>query len=86
MPKAAHPDSNLTAGLDEALERSAKIPLTNLKCPVWASPVIAVMSAARPLFAKEQTFAATHRTAVSCRVEMWRGGCRLNISVAASFV
>lgn len=34
MPKAAHPDSNLTAGLDEALERSAKIPLTNLKCPV----------------------------------------------------
>jgi hypothetical protein len=35
MPKAAHPDSNLTAGLDEALERSAKIPLTNLKCPVW---------------------------------------------------
>ena len=23
---------------------------------------------------------------VQCRVEMWRGGCRLNISVAASFV
>jgi hypothetical protein len=35
MPKAAHPGSNLPAGLDEALERSAKIPLTNLKCPVW---------------------------------------------------
>jgi hypothetical protein len=39
MPKAAHPDSNLTAVLDEALERSAKIPLTNLKCPVWVDDV-----------------------------------------------
>jgi len=28
--------------------------------------VIAVMSAARPLFPHEQTFAGTHRTAVSC--------------------
>jgi hypothetical protein len=37
MPKAAHPDSNLTAVLDEALERSAKISLTNLKCPVWVT-------------------------------------------------
>src|SRR5258708_32295553 len=29
--------------------------------------VIAVMSAARPLFPHEQTFARTHRTAVSCQ-------------------
>jgi hypothetical protein len=29
--------------------------------------VIAVMSAARPLFLHEQTFASTHRTAVSCQ-------------------
>jgi hypothetical protein len=27
----------------------------------------AVMSAARPLFVQEQTFAGTHRTAVSCQ-------------------
>src|SRR5262249_33487409 len=31
--------------------------------------VIAVMSAARPLFPHEQTFAGTHRTAVSCHCE-----------------
>src|SRR6516162_4684 len=30
-----------------------------------SKPVIAVMSAARPLFPQEQTFAATHRTSVS---------------------
>src|SRR6202011_2971479 len=30
--------------------------------------------------------AASPRTAAVGRVEMWRGGCRLNISVAASFV
>jgi hypothetical protein len=29
--------------------------------------VIAVTSAARPLFPHEQTFAGTHRTAVSCQ-------------------
>src|SRR5215471_17752590 len=29
--------------------------------------VIAVMSAARPLFHQEQTFVGTHRTSVSCR-------------------
>src|SRR6516162_10439975 len=34
----------------------------------WGSKsVIAVMSAARPLFPHEQTFAGTHRTAVSCQ-------------------
>src|SRR6202790_4204888 len=29
---------------------------------------------------------ARRGTVISGRVEMWRGGCRLNISVAASFV
>jgi hypothetical protein len=29
MPKAARPDLNLAAGLDEALEKNAKILLTN---------------------------------------------------------
>src|SRR5262245_61221193 len=32
-----------------------------------STPVIAVMSAARPLFPQQQIFAGTHRTAVSCR-------------------
>jgi ABC-type branched-subunit amino acid transport system ATPase component len=29
---------------------------------------------------------AIENVKVGCRVEMWRGGCRLNIAVAASFV
>ena len=41
---------------------------------------------AQPLCLQQRKLLLTGGTAASCRVEMWRGGCRPNISVAASFV
>ena len=41
-------------------------PVTALQRRELSISAIAVMSAARPLFPHEQTFAGTHRTAVSC--------------------
>ena len=39
-----------------------------------------------PLLPRKRQLATEVRRVVKGRVEMWRGGCRLNISVAASFV
>jgi hypothetical protein len=36
-------------------------------CRLRVNFVLAVMSAARPLFPQEQTFVGTHRTSVSCQ-------------------
>src|SRR5258708_4245777 len=39
-----------------------------------------------PFDSQLRTLVGAARRSHSCRVEMWRVGCRLNISVAASFV
>jgi len=44
------------------------------------------MSVARPRLPPKRTFARHHRRSQKCRVEVWRGDCRSNISVPAPFV
>ena len=39
-----------------------------------------------PLLLQSRHYCSAQRSDAKGRVEMWRGGCRLNISVAASFV
>src|SRR5713101_2156406 len=39
-----------------------------------------------PIRPSQQTLAGMPGRALPCRVEMWRGGCRSNIAVSASFV
>jgi len=79
-------DSQSTAAIGDELPSPSPVPSTASRPKPAVELAMSVFAPPNGRYGRERTFASRPRNGKDGGVEMWRGGCRWNLSVAASFV